>query len=1424
MNYKSLISVSSFSPTHLEPPNSWIGHLPFAAWLIKQINPKNFVELGTHSGNSYFSFCQAVQEESLLTKCYAVDTWMGDEHAGFYGEDVYSQVDAYNQKHYAEFSRLLRMTFDEANEYFTKETIELLHIDGLHTYEAVKHDFETWLPKLAPNAVVLFHDTNVRERNFGVWKLWEELRQKYPLNLEFMHSHGLGVLQINNGLLEKHLPWLVLGSAEQLELRQYFAALGSRQLELFDLNSFQKAKKDDKKAIDDLVQSLVERDETVGKLIQTVNDLNQKVNDLNQVIANLTESVNLNNEKIAVSNQMVAERDTQIFNFNQAIAERDTQIVELNDETVRRGQWALGLEAELMKEREKLREERENFNSIIESNSWRLMLPLRETKLWLSKPGTQSRRYAKKSLNLVKRLYQALPLDNQKVENHRNFLAEKFPNLLLATETRLNGNEIRPVLIESVEKITLPKPVQKQDFAESISSAGNIKIETSENPLVSVIIPVYGEIDYTLNCLASIAANPPQIPFEVIVTDDHSPDRSFEILENVKGIRLLKNERNQGFIRSCNRGASSAKGKYLHFLNNDTQVTPGWMDELARTFHEFPGTGLVGSKLIYPDGRLQEAGGIIWQNGSAWNFGRFQDPLLPIYNYAREVDYCSGASIMVPKNLFEELGGFDEHYLPAYCEDSDLALKIREKGFRVIYQPLSTIIHYEGISSGTDTSEGVKSYQVENAKKLYSRWKKHLQAHQSPGIDVDNAKDRRAKHRVLVLEHCTPTPNQDAGSVTVFNFLLLLREMDFQVTFIPEDNFLYVPEYTTALQRIGVEVLYAPYVMSVEQHLKEDGGRYDLAFLFRPSVVERNMRMIRQYCPKAKVLFYTHDLHFLRMSREAELFQDAKKAKEAEEMRLREMAALNAVDAGILVSEKELEAVQDYLPVDKIHIVPLILKTTGTDEEFIARKDLVFIGGFQHTPNIDAVKYFVSEIMPMIRKDLPGVHFYAVGSKAPDEIKALASDDIIITGFIEDLTPLLDKMRVSVAPLRFGAGVKGKVGTAMAAGLPVVATTIAAEGMSLTDGENILVADDPKAFAKAVVKIYQDEKLWNGVSQKSLAFANSTWGAQSTWKTLSKIIAGLGINVFHGNHPLSLYSEYNHSELKANNLPNNLTPIASVRNRNQFKCVLNDQQLTSVRGFEKRLLESKNTKTFEVDGFCVPCNKEVSFLVDMKSGGTFQQNVWLPNWRERLECPFCQMNNRQRLVATLIKQALNGHPKKNIYLMEQITPIFRWVTQTFSEHHIVGSEYLGFEYDNGAVVNGIRHEDVENLSFSDDHLDMIISNDVFEHVPKPSRAFAECVRVLKKGGMMLITVPFFDSEDISVSRAEISQGKLHHILKPVYHGNPVDSNGSLVFTDFGWDVLDEMKTAGFTNVDLEIYTSSKFGHLGGGQMVFRLIK
>ena len=715
----------------------------------------------------------------------------------------------------------------------------------------------------------------------------------------------------------------------------------------------------------------------------------------------------------------------------------------------------------------------------------------------LADPKKQIRIYIGSGLLLAKKIFNLIPIKIKTKQKILDFLARYFPKIVQASgmdpEVVLYGVSVNASFNNIVphKKIVIPAV---------------ISIPQCDQPKVSLIIPIYGKIDYTLGCLASIAQSVPETTFEIIVVDDCSPDNSVNVLKKVEGIRLITNKENLGFIRSCNIGANAASGEYLHFLNNDTEVLPGWLDELCRTYDEFPGAGFVGSKLVYPNGTLQEAGGIIWRDGSAWNFGRNQNPRLPQFNYAREVDYCSGASIMVPTSLFKELGGFDEYYLPAYCEDSDLALKIRDKGYGVIYQPLSQVIHFEGITSGTDLNQGVKVHQVENSKKLAQRWKNLLLTHQENGVDVDSAKDRMLRRRVLLIERCTPTPNQDAGSVSVFNIILLLRDMGYQITFIPEDDFLFMPHYSTNLQRLGIEVLYEPFCRSVEQHVQLYGHRYDLIFLFRPKVVEKHIRTIRRYCPEAKVLFYTHDIHHIRMKREAILFDDPDKRRAANQMKKMEFQAIKSVDSTIVVSTSEYDQLKPDLPNKKMHILPLILTIPGADNQFSQRAGIVFVGGYRHTPNVDAVKYFVSDVMPELRKRLSGVTFYVVGSYAPDEICELASQDVEIVGFVDDLTSFLNKMRVAVAPLRYGAGIKGKIGTTMAAGLPTVATTIAAEGMSLTHDENILISDGVTEFCDEITRLYQNESLWNHLSTMGISYAKKTWGFEVAHKKLAMIL------------------------------------------------------------------------------------------------------------------------------------------------------------------------------------------------------------------------------------------------------------------------------------------------------------------------------
>jgi hypothetical protein len=285
-----------------------------------------------------------------------------------------------------------------------------------------------------------------------------------------------------------------------------------------------------------------------------------------------------------------------------------------------------------------------------------------------------------------------------------------------------------------------------------------------------------------------------------------------------------------------------------------------------------------------------------------------------------------------------------------------------------------------------------------------------------------------------------------------------------------------------------------------------------------------------------------------------------------------------------------------------------------------------------------------------------------------------------------------------------------------------------------------------------------------------------------------------------------------------------LRPIGSTKSRQDYFELLENTTLRQITEIEKLQLAQAQAEAFAVNGYCVPCDKSVGLLVDMQSGGQRHAQGWTPNWRERLECPLCHMNNRQRLIATLIKQELYSKSTQQIYFMEQVTPIYQWARNNFTTHQIIGSEYLGHEYPSGVIIKGVRHEDIENFSFSNESFDLIVSNDVFEHVPNPVKAFSECARVLKPGGVMLATMPFHSDKDFSMTRASFINGTLTHFQQPVFHGNPISAEGSLVFTDFGWDVLASIKSSGFSDVQIEVYASVDFGHFGSGQIVFRAIK
>jgi GT2 family glycosyltransferase len=1075
-----------WEPVRLVPPEPWVGHIPFAFWIVKTLRPEMFVELGTHSGNSFSAFCQAMSNFGVPGRAFAVDTWKGDEHAGSYGEEVFEDLVAFNNAHYLSFATLLRTTFDDARGYFADASIDLLHIDGMHSYEAVRHDFENWRSALSRRGVVVFHDINVRERGFGVWKLWHELSLQYPA-FQFDHSHGLGLLGVGpeQAPLLDRLYEMGRDQRAAAGVRRWFSSRGAALQHTAQQSSVSAERARHQDELDRLRQTL----SWYENLLRSKEEVNKTKDELLQI---RNDSLISRDYEIRARDAIIAEKNHVLAELNHCIEqrERDTQIRALEHELERLSEETTAARQQTESVRARVRAEFEN------STSWRITAPLRVAVIFYRRVFGRAGQIPAEPHATVETPVPAtqgfakvteVP-ENDAVQEHD--LAAPHPDHKLALSSQLTAR--LDAFLLTNRRLSLPR---------------------SNQPVLSIILVLHNRAELTFGCLTSIidSLSDSETATEVLIFDSGSTDRTSDLLDRLDGARIIRSSQNLHFLRSVNRTARDAFGKYILLLNNDAQLIPGSVEAALSTLAADERIGAVGGRLILPDGTLQEAGSIVWNDGTCAGYGRGRNPSDPEFMFRREVDYCSAAFLLTPRNLFERLGGFDERYAPAYYEDSDYCLRLWQAGFSVVFEPNAAVLHYEfGSSSGPD--EAI-SLQRRNWKLFVERHTEWLSGRLPPS--EENAVCARTvghAKRVLMMEDRIPKIILGAGYPRSRDLVETLSNSGALVTLYP--MFHHVESWREVRQWIDsrVEVFINGSASQLRAFLQSRVGYYDAFLVCRPHTMRSFLDAVGSdgdLLGDGKVIYDAEAVFAKRDLLRRQLHGEAVPLEEARRLIAEEVALSRMAHCVISVSAAEQRLFRDH-GVEAVYLLGHKLQPQPTRSTFEERSEITFLGAIhdENSPNADGVRWFATEVLPLLRKELgQSLRLRVVGLNQAASIAALDGVSLDLTGPIEDLRPWFEMARIVVAPIRFAAGVPHKVHQAAALGVPVVATDLIVDQTGWKADHEILAASSPDQFAEACMRLFTDRALWMRVRQNALERCSVDCSPSAFAETVHRVLA-----------------------------------------------------------------------------------------------------------------------------------------------------------------------------------------------------------------------------------------------------------------------------------------------------------------------------
>ncbi|MGF1541132.1 MAG: glycosyltransferase [Pleurocapsa sp.] len=646
-------------------PSAWYGHVPFAFWLIENLQPKTFVELGTHYGVSFCAFNQAIQKLQLNTKSYAVDTWEGDEHSGLYGEEVFTQLSAYHDPKYGSLSRLIRSTFDQAVSHFPDQSIDLLHIDGLHTYEAVKHDYETWFTKLSDRAIVVFHDINVRERGFGVWQLWQELSQQYP-HFSFLHYHGLGVLGVGKNLPENAFALFEANSNSELvfQIRESFVRLGTAVAESW---SKQEQQKEVAELAVQLQQTQSELSKSQQQLQQTEAELNQSQRKLQQTQSELSQS----------QQQLQKNRHQQTQLQNLITAMESSKFWQM------RTFWLNGKQALNLNHKDEVYQA--YLNSLATNNS--------------SIPSVVN-----STLNYRIARLQEKGWEYIFTKIFRDKLPKLAKSLVYPEPLVTRTDEDIPPSKDSKYQQWLNKHYPRQIDLTRMSETLSL---LSYQPKISIIVPVYNPPEAFFRQAIESVLKQIYPDWELCLADDCSTKPYVkEILEEYaqkdSRIKVVFREENGHISRASNSALEIATGEYIALLDHDDLLAPHALYEMVMLLNQHPE-----ADMIYSDeDKIDETN---------WH----KDPFF-------KMDWCPDSFLtrmytchlgVYRRSIITEIGNFRVGFEGS--QDYDLVLRFTEKTNKIFHIP-KVLYHWRIHSESAASGASAKPYAYEAAQKALS--------------------------------------------------------------------------------------------------------------------------------------------------------------------------------------------------------------------------------------------------------------------------------------------------------------------------------------------------------------------------------------------------------------------------------------------------------------------------------------------------------------------------------------------------------------------------------------------------------------------------------------------------------------------------------------------------------------------------------